>query len=57
MLVEIKDVERSTKGSTVVTLFKPATIETGITVLVPPFVEKSEKIRMNTGTGEYMERA
>jgi elongation factor P len=35
---------------------KPATIETGATVMVPPFVNEGELIRINTKTGEYVER-
>ncbi|MFX4963496.1 hypothetical protein ABTC07_19660, partial [Acinetobacter baumannii] len=34
----------------------PATIETGATVNVPLFVEEGEVIRINTKTGEYVER-
>ena len=35
---------------------KPATVETGATVMVPLFVNEGEKIRVNTKTGEYVER-
>jgi elongation factor P len=35
---------------------KPATIETGATVMVPLFVNEGELIRINTKTGEYVER-
>jgi elongation factor P len=35
---------------------KPATIETGATVNVPLFVDAGELIRINTKTGEYVER-
>ena len=45
------------KGSTVTTSFKPAIVETGLQILVPPFVNKGEKIKINTDSGEYMERA
>ena len=36
--------------------YKPATMETGITVMVPPFVGEGEKVRVSTDTGEYLER-
>jgi len=37
--------------------FKPAKMETGITVQVPPFINKGEKIKVDTAEGKYMERA
>ena len=36
---------------------QPAKMETGITVQVPPFVTKGEKIKIDTAEGTYMERA
>ena len=39
------------------TSFKPARLETGITVQVPPFVNSGEKIKVSTNDGTYMERA
>ena len=36
---------------------KPATLETGLRVSVPLFVERGDKIRVDTRTGEYLERA
>jgi len=36
---------------------KPAKLQTGITVTVPQFISAGEKIKVNTGTGEYVERA
>ena len=38
-------------------LQKPATLETGITVQVPLFIKTGEKIKIDTRTGKYMERA
>ena len=43
----------NTSGGTV---YKPATCETGLVVKVPLFVNNGEKIRIDTRTGEYMER-
>ena len=45
------------KGSTASAGNKPAVIETGTTVLVPVFVTQGEKIRIDTRTGKYLERA
>lgn len=56
-ILEVTEFNPSIKGSKVTTLFKPAALETGLSVLVPPFVEKGEKIKINTDNGEHMERA
>ena len=55
--LEITDTEPQLKGSTATSSYKPATVETGITVMVPPFISTGEKVRVNTETGEYVERA
>jgi len=36
---------------------KPAKVETGLVVQVPPFINQGEKIRVNTAEGTYQERA
>ncbi len=48
--------EPGIKGDTTNTPFKPATLETGAEIQVPLFVENGEKIRIDTRTGEYVER-
>jgi len=40
VVLEVVECDPNIKGATVTTSFKPATLETGISVLVPPFVEK-----------------
>ena len=45
------------KGDTATGGTKPATLETGVVVQVPLFVKEGERIRVDTRTGEYMERA
>ena len=45
------------KGATASAQLKPATLETGLVVQVPPFVADGDKIRVNTETGEYQSRA
>lgn len=54
--VEINYCEPGVKGDTATRALKAATIEGGATVMVPLFVEQGEKIRVNTKTGEYVER-
>lgn len=44
------------RGDTATRTLKPATVESGATVMVPLFVNEGELIRLNTKTGEYVER-
>jgi elongation factor P len=53
----IKDTEPSLKGATVSNVTKPATMETGLVVQVPPFISSGERIRVSTTDGSYLERA
>lgn len=48
--------EPGLRGDTATRTLKPATVETGATVSVPLFVEEGELIRVNTKSGEYVER-
>ena len=57
VVLEIKETEPGCRGDTVSGATKPATLETGKIVKVPLFVEKGEKIKVDTRTGEYIERA
>ncbi|MCL2487741.1 MAG: elongation factor P [Oscillospiraceae bacterium] len=45
------------KGDTATNVTKPATVETGAEIRVPLFIEEGERVRIDTRTGEYMERA
>lgn len=45
------------KGATATNQLKPATLETGVVVQVPPFIGEGDVIRVSTETGEYMARA
>lgn len=45
------------KGATASAQVKPARLETGLVVNVPPFVNNGEKVRVSTETGEYLSRA
>jgi elongation factor P len=57
--VDLKVVETTPaiKGATASAQLKPATLETGLVVQVPPFVNEGDKVRINTETGEYQSRA
>jgi elongation factor P len=56
VVLTIVETEPTLRGATATGSFKPAKTETGLTVLVPPFVGEGEKIKVNTDSGEYIER-
>ena len=55
--LEVTDTPPAIKGATATNQNKEAVLETGAKVRVPPFIENGERIRIDTRTGEYMERA
>lgn len=57
LVFEITYTEPGVKGDTATNSLKPATIETGAEVRVPLFINQGEKIKIDTRTGEYIERA
>jgi elongation factor P len=56
VILKITECEPGVRGDTSGNVLKPATIETGAVVGVPLFVKEGESIRVDTRTGEYMER-
>jgi elongation factor P len=54
--LKVTDTVPGIKGATASAQVKPATLETGVVVQVPPFVNEGDKIRVNTETGEYQGR-
>ncbi|GAA0177230.1 elongation factor P [Clostridium sediminicola] len=52
----ITECEPGVKGNTTTNVMKPATVETGAVVPVPLFVNEGDTIRIDTRTGDYMER-
>jgi elongation factor P len=56
IVVKVTYSEPGVKGDTATRTLKPATVETGATVMVPLFVNEGELIRINTKSGEYVER-
>ena len=58
-VVELKvvDTAPNLKGATVTNTLKPATMETGLVVNVPAFINVGEKLRIDTTDGKYIERA
>ena len=53
----VKNTVPGIKGATASAQVKPATLETGVVVNVPSFINEGDKIRINTETGEYQGRA
>jgi len=54
--LEVVECDAAIKGQTATGSYKPGKLETGATIMVPPYLEAGTKIRVNTETGEYMER-
>ena len=55
--LEVTETEPGIKGDTATGATKPATVETGATVMVPLFVNQGDRIKIDTRTGEYSSRA
>ena len=55
--LQVTDTEPGFKGDTASNTYKPATLETGYSLQVPLFINTGDMIRIDTRTGEYMERA
>ena len=55
--LQVTETEPAVRGNTANNALKNATLETGATIKVPMFIEEGEMIRIDTRTGEYMERA
>ncbi len=53
----VVETEPGLKSATASSVTKPATMETGLVVQVPPFINEGEKIRIDTAEGAYMSRA
>jgi len=53
----VKETVPGIKGATASAQVKPATLETGLVIQVPPFINEGDRVRVNTETGEYQSRA
>ena len=54
--LKVEDTAPGIKGATASAQVKPARLETGLVVQVPPFVNTGDTVRVNTETGEYLSR-
>ena len=57
VVLKVTATEPGVKGDTATTALKPATLETGVTVNVPLFINEGDSIKINTLNGNYLERA
>lgn len=54
--MKVVETEPGIKGASVSNVGKPATMETGLVVQVPPFINEGDVLRIDTATGAYVER-
>ncbi len=54
--LKVTDTPPAIKGATATNQYKKATLETGLDVQIPPFIENGELIKVDTRTGQYLER-
>lgn len=55
--LQVTETEPGIKGDTASNVTKPATLETGLVVQVPIFINEGETLIINTGEGKYVSRA
>ncbi|OGM15338.1 elongation factor P [Candidatus Woesebacteria bacterium RBG_19FT_COMBO_42_9] len=53
----VRETDPGVKGNSATNIYKPATLENGLKLKVPLFIEKGDRITVDTRTGEYVERA
>ncbi len=57
VILEVVECDASIKGQTATGSYKPGKLETGAPIMVPPYLESGTRVKVNTETGEFMERA
>jgi elongation factor P len=55
--LEVKETTPNIKGAAVQNTSKPAIMETGLEIKVPPYIEVGDRVKIDTRTGEFVERA
>jgi elongation factor P len=56
VVMKVEETEPAIKGASVSNVGKPAKMETGLVVQVPPFISEGDRIKIDTATGAYVER-
>ena len=54
--LEVKETTPNIKGAAVQNTSKPAIMETGLEIKVPPYIEQGDRVKVDTRTGEFVER-
>ncbi|KKU12134.1 MAG: Elongation factor P [Candidatus Woesebacteria bacterium GW2011_GWA1_45_8] len=57
VVLNVSECDPGVKGNSATNIYKPAVLENGLTLKVPLFIKVGDKIRVDTRTGEYVERA
>ena len=57
VVCKVVETEPAIKGQTAANSFKPAVLDNGVRIMIPPFVEQDTDVVVNTETFEYVERA
>ena len=57
VVLEVTQTDPGFRGDTATNVTKPATLETGLEVRVPPYVTDGEKVKIDTRTGDFLERS
>lgn len=57
VVMKVAETDPGVKGNSASNMYKSATLENGVVTKVPLFIEKGESIRIDTRTGDYLERA
>lgn len=57
IVLKVKECDPGVKGNTVSNIYKPAVLENGLKTKVPLFIKVGDKVRIDTRTGDYVERA
>jgi elongation factor P len=57
VVLTVSETEPGIRNATATNTFKPAKMDTGLVVQVPPFINQGERIKVSTNDGSYMERA
>jgi elongation factor P len=57
VVLEVIETEPVVRGDTVTNITKPAKLQTGLEVKVPPFVKEGDRVKVDTRSGDYLERA
>jgi elongation factor P len=56
VVLEVTHTEPGVKGNTATNATKPATLETGVSINVPLFINEGDKVKIDTEKGQYIER-